>query len=152
MAPEAMIQIWLSSKIRNVQFCSDHAEKTGWSGKGAGTQSSWRFTAGRRLSVAPSAAHLLMYEHRRRSAWRGRRFRNCEGKPCVPALRPALGTKLTIRLHAKEALLPGNRKNVSQLGTDRKHPRLERTDFVAGAAVGADLVIGIADEADKELF
>src|SRR5450432_3331095 len=94
-----------------------------------------------------------MYEHRRRSTCRGRRrFRNCECKTCIPALGPVLGAKLKIRLHAKEALLSSHRENVSQLGTSREHPRLKRTDSVAGPAISGELLVGIPDEADKELL
>src|ERR1019366_1322429 len=82
----------------------------------------------------------------------GRRIRDCEGKPSIPTLGPVFGTKLKIRLHAQETLLSVERKNVSQLGTDRKHPRLKRTDFVAGAAVSGDLIVGVTNEADKELL
>ena len=49
-------------------------------------------------------------------------------------------------------MLANNRENVTQLGTSREHAGLKRTEPVAGAAVGTDLVIGIADEADEELF
>ena len=93
-----------------------------------------------------------MHERWWGSALGGRRIRDCEGKRSIPTLGPVFGTKLKIRLHAQEALLSVERKNVSQLGTDRKHPRLKRTDFVAGAAVGSDLIVGITNEADKEVL
>src|SRR5271155_4411575 len=98
------------------------------------------------------AGHLLMYERRWRSARGGRRLRDCESQPRIPTLRPVLGIELEIRLQAQEALLPGDGKNVTQLGTDRKHPRLKRTDLVAGAAIRTDLVVGITDKADEELL
>jgi hypothetical protein len=59
------------------------------------------------------------------------------------------GSKLKIRLRAKEALHSVQRKNVSQLGTGCEDPRLERTNQVACAAVSANPVIGVAYEATE---
>src|SRR5437016_4882906 len=95
---------------------------------------------------------LLMNQGGRLNGRSWRRFRNCEGKPGIPTLGPVFGAKLKIGLHAQKALLASNRENVSQLRTDREHPRVERTEPIAGAAVTSNLVIGISNKANKELL
>jgi hypothetical protein len=45
-----------------------------------------------------------------------------------------------------------DREDVAHLRADADHARLEGAEMVPGAAVGADLLIEIADRADEELL
>jgi hypothetical protein len=81
----------------------------------------------------------------------GRRERQCE--PYVPAFRPVLVAELLVALQVGVALIsfPGW-KDVPDLRANPEHARLERAEPCAGAAVAGELLIGVADEADKELL
>src|SRR4051812_43624743 len=95
---------------------------------------------------------LLVHTYRWRGAWRRSRIRDCEGEPCIPTLRPILGSKLAVRLQTEESLLSGDWENIPQLRPGGEDSGLECTNPVASAAVRADLVVGIPDKANKELL
>src|SRR5262245_63334361 len=57
-----------------------------------------------------------------------------------------------VALEVEEALQVAERDDVADLRAQPEHPRLEAADLVAGAAVAADLLIGVADQADKTLL
>src|SRR4030081_2616441 len=95
---------------------------------------------------------LLVDEPRWRRAWARSSVRDRECQPRIPALGPVSGLKLEVGLQTQISLLTGDRENVADLTTDREDSGLECTDPVAGTAIRADLVIGVSNEADKELL
>src|SRR3954464_5096539 len=93
----------------------------------------------RERSTRPSRPILIFSDDglccRRRA---GRRRRDGEGDPGIPATGTILCGKLSVSLEIEIALHVTDRKKESDLGTDANHLGLEAADTVAGTAVAAD--------------
>src|ERR1700726_2288599 len=87
--------------------------------------------------------------------WRHRSgcgLRNRERQPGVPAGRSVGGVELTICLQAQKCLIVPNQENISNLRSDAENARAEAAEDGRLTEVISDLLIGIADEADKDLL
>ena len=79
--------------------------------------------------------------------------REHEGKPHVPAVRSVGVIEFLVALDVEIALgCVADRNDEPDLRPDAKHAGLEATDSVARATVATDLVIGVSDQPDQELF
>src|SRR6516164_10151509 len=82
--------------------------------------------------------------------WLARRKRYCE--PGIPAGRTVRRIELPIALEIETGLHRAGREGVVDLRANAHDARLELANVIAGSAVGTDLVIDIADGADKDLL
>src|SRR6266487_3825796 len=104
----------------------------------------------------PSPAAALGYLFRDHpSRWRtrrGRRRRDRERDPGVPAVGTVLRGKFAVVLQIEIALKVPDRKDEAELRANPNDLRLKATDAVAGAAVAADLLIDVAYRSDLKLL
>src|SRR6476660_9490221 len=82
----------------------------------------------------------------------GRRRRDGEGDPGIPAAGTILCGKLSVSLEIEIALHVTDRKEESDLGPDANHLGLEAADTVAWTAVAAEFLVDIAHEANHDLL
>src|SRR5262245_60422229 len=97
---------------------------------------------------------LLFAHHWGRGRRRCRRlWRDGQGHPRVPALRPVLGLEFPVGLQVEIALgIFADREDVAELRPEAEHARLEAAEPVAQSAVARDLLEGIADDAELQLL
>src|SRR5229473_1570850 len=81
---------------------------------------------------------------------RGLQDRECQ--PGVPARWPVGGVEFAIALHAEKCLVVPNRENISKLRPDAENARAEAAQDRRLSEVISDLLVGIADQADENLF
>src|SRR5215831_3026639 len=111
-------------------------------------------TAGIHVASTAAKRHWLFRDHStRRGARRLFRRRNHKCHPGVPAIWPVLVGELPIAFEIEITLnLSGQGNDESELRTHADDLRLEAANAIAGAAVAADLLVDIANGADKKLF
>src|SRR5258708_3535838 len=101
----------------------------------------------------PAICGLLgHYPLRRRHRAGGRGFRDREGQPGIPARRPVFGGEFAISLQAEECLIISDREDVSDLRAEAQHARTEAAQNRILTKIVSDLLVGITDEADEQLF
>src|SRR5882757_3018553 len=79
-------------------------------------------------------------------------LRNRERQPRIPAVGPVVGIKLGISLQAEKCLFLSNLENISELRTDAENARAETAENSRLTEIFGDLLVGIADEPDKDLL
>ena len=70
----------------------------------------------------------------------------------VPARRAIGGVELAIALQAEKCRIVPNLENISELRADAEDARAEAAENGRLAEIVGDLLIGVADEADKDLL
>src|SRR5580704_13341669 len=95
---------------------------------------------------------LLGDERSRRCGWRRRRRRDRKRNPRIPAGRPIRPGEFSVGLQIEIALHAADRKYVTELRANAQNLRLEAADAIARTAVAADVLVGVADQADLHLF
>jgi hypothetical protein len=90
------------------------------------------------------------------SGWRHGALRRCrrnrERQPGVPARWPVGRIEFAIAFQVQVSLHVSNRENKPNLRTDPEYPGPEATKDRAPADVVGDLLIGISNKTDKDLF
>src|SRR5262249_37427124 len=106
------------------------------------------------MSASPiSEPGPLFRDHSsRRRGWRGRRRRDRECDPSIPAVGTVLRGKLRVVLQIEIALQVADRKDEAELRTNANHLRLKTAHAVTGAAVAADLPVDVAHRAELKLL
>lgn len=85
--------------------------------------------------------------------YRGRRrLRDREGEPRVPAGRSVLGGEFAISFQPEKRVVIADLEDVSQLRTYAEDARAESAKCRGLAEVVGELLVGVTDEADKELL
>src|SRR5882757_9583530 len=79
-------------------------------------------------------------------------LRDRECQPRVPARRPVSGVELSISLQAQKCLIAPNGENISDLRAHAEYARAETAENCRLTEIVGDLLVGVADEADKDLL
>src|SRR5207342_2224553 len=79
-------------------------------------------------------------------------IRDGEGHPHVPAFRPVFCSEFPVALEIQISLLVSNRKQIAELGAKAEDARFESVEEWSRADIVSDLLVGVADHADEELF
>ena len=80
------------------------------------------------------------------------RWRDCKGKPSVPAFGAVLSSELPITFQVQIPLHIPYRKKEPYLWADAGDTGFETSDAISGPTVTSDLVVEIADSSSKKLF
>ena len=80
------------------------------------------------------------------------RWRNREREPGIPARRPVRRIELTKALQVQISLHLSDREKISDLGTDAEHVRLEAAEDRVTSGIVSNLLIGISNKANEDLF
>src|SRR5437667_7194581 len=89
----------------------------------------------------------VLGRHRRRY-----RLGDRERQPGIPAGGTVLGGELAISLQAEKCLILSNLEDVSDLRADAEHARAEAAENGGLAEVVRDLLVGVTDQAEKDLL
>src|SRR5882757_382972 len=79
-------------------------------------------------------------------------LRDRECQPRIPARRPVSGIELSISLQAQKCLIAPDRENISDLRAHAEYARAEAAENGRLTEIVGDLLVGVADEADKDLL